>query len=387
MDSQAEALEELAFREGRNYDACLVTEPGWECFWLPDRRGVVAMVRKEKYLHVAGGLLAPPERKRELLQELLAYAAARQLVLTFFNVAEDELPLLRSFGFQATKWGEEAIVDLRDCTWAGRGYQWVRRQSSFCQRHGLVVSECRRGEMASGPWDDLISEIAAIAPLFLARSRRPANCNGSKGISTQTTWAAGGSSSPAPGMGPAGSKGFSSAILAGKGPLVPGNVPAASRRRPRHDSLPHAPGHADVPARGRPPRLVVPDPRAAVSDAHGGRQPAGPLGAGAGHARFRPGFRYGGGLSLQDPFPPPLRKPLFVRPPRRHAGLFVGLDSPAGRSPPGHRQSGPSLGRTVEEAGIQGDAANGLWTWVLGFRTWVLELRGWAGFQDPRPMT
>ena len=169
MGGPADPLEELAFREGRNYDAYLVTEPGWERFWLPDRRGVVAMVRKGKYLHVAGGLLAPPQHKRELLQELLAYAAARQLVVTFFNVAEDELPLLRSFGFQATKWGEEALIDLRGCTWAGRGYQWVRRQTSFCLRHGLVVSECRREAMTPDQWDDLISGIDAISPLFLAR--------------------------------------------------------------------------------------------------------------------------------------------------------------------------------------------------------------------------
>ena len=152
-----------------------VTEPGWDRFWLPDRRGVVAMVRKGKYLHIAGGLLAPPQHKRELLQELLAYAAARQLVVTFFNVAEDELPLLRSFGFQATKWGEEALIDLRGCTWAGRGYQWVRRQTSFCLRHGLVVSGCRREAMTPGQWDDPDrrdpSDLAAVSSQEAAGGR------------------------------------------------------------------------------------------------------------------------------------------------------------------------------------------------------------------------
>jgi len=31
--SETDRLEELAVRHGRNYDAYLVTEPGWEYFW------------------------------------------------------------------------------------------------------------------------------------------------------------------------------------------------------------------------------------------------------------------------------------------------------------------------------------------------------------------
>jgi phosphatidylglycerol lysyltransferase len=96
------------------------------------------------------------------------HAAAEQLVLTFFNIAEDELPLFRRFGFQATKWGEEALIDLDDCTWSGHAYEWVRRQSNFCRRHGLIVSECQRERMSEDQWGHLMAELGEISPLFLA---------------------------------------------------------------------------------------------------------------------------------------------------------------------------------------------------------------------------
>ena len=162
-----ERLEEFAFRYGRSYDAYLVTEPGWEYFWSSGRRGVVALARKGKYLFSSGGLLAPESHHEDLLSELVERVAARREVLTFFNITEDQLPLLRRFGFQATKWGEEAIVDLPGCTWAGKPYEWLRRQSSFCLRHDLAVFECRRQAMSSAQWRSLLGELSHVSGLFL----------------------------------------------------------------------------------------------------------------------------------------------------------------------------------------------------------------------------
>lgn len=160
--------EDYAFRFGRTYDSYLTTEPGWEYFWSRDRRGLVAVVSKGRYLHVAGGLLAPPEHKQRLLAELVEHATARRLVLTFFNIPEDDLALFRQFGFQATKWGEEALVDLPSCTWSGREYEWVRRQSNFCRRHGLVFSECRPDGASAEQWEGLLAELSEVSALFLA---------------------------------------------------------------------------------------------------------------------------------------------------------------------------------------------------------------------------
>ncbi len=107
--------EHYAYRFGRAYDAYLVTEPGWEHFWSAGRQGMIAVARQGRYLFSSGGLLAPAAHQEELLRQLVEHAARRGYRLTFFNICEDQLPLFRKFGFQATKWGEEAVVDLPQC--------------------------------------------------------------------------------------------------------------------------------------------------------------------------------------------------------------------------------------------------------------------------------
>ena len=38
----------------------------------------------------------------------------------FYNIAPDEVPLFREAGFQVTKWGEEAVIDLPDVDLEGQ---------------------------------------------------------------------------------------------------------------------------------------------------------------------------------------------------------------------------------------------------------------------------
>jgi phosphatidylglycerol lysyltransferase len=164
----ADRLEQFAFQYGQNYDSYLVTEPGWEHFWSRDRRGAVAMVRSGRNIFVSGGLLTPDDHKESLLAELVEYTDQQRLVPVFFNIVESNLPLFRRFQFQATKWGEEALVDLDQCKWSGRGYEWVRRQSNYCRRHGLVFEECRPQATSPDGWEETLAELSEISKCFLA---------------------------------------------------------------------------------------------------------------------------------------------------------------------------------------------------------------------------
>jgi phosphatidylglycerol lysyltransferase len=165
--SETDGLERYAFQFGRCYDAYLTTEPGWEAFWSRGRRGVVALIRQGRHLFSSGGLLAPEAERADLLAQFVESADEKGQVLTFFNIAEEQLPLFRRHGFQATKWGEEALVDLPGATWAGKSYQWVRRQSNFCRRQGLVVSECRPDAGRAAAWQALSAELSEVSQLFL----------------------------------------------------------------------------------------------------------------------------------------------------------------------------------------------------------------------------
>ena len=92
------------------------------------------------------------------------HAVKHQLTLTFYNIADDDLPLFREAGFQITKWGEEALVDLADCRWEGKAYEWVRRQSNYCRRRGLEFAECIREEMSADAWSELLAELCEVHP-------------------------------------------------------------------------------------------------------------------------------------------------------------------------------------------------------------------------------
>jgi phosphatidylglycerol lysyltransferase len=163
----AAPAEQHAYRYGRSYDSYLVTEPGWEHFWSSGREGMIATIRRGRHLFCGGGLLAPAEHQAELLRQFVAQASGRGRTLTFFNICEEQLPLFRELGFQATKWGEEAIVDLPPCEWAGKSYEWVRRQTNFCRRHGLEFFEIRREEHSPARWARLAAELSQVSRLFL----------------------------------------------------------------------------------------------------------------------------------------------------------------------------------------------------------------------------
>jgi len=165
---EAESLERFAFQFGRSYDSYLVTDRGRRCFWASGRRGVIVYVEIGKYLHVGGGLLARARDKQRLLAEFAEFALRRKQLISFYNIPEDELPLFRQLGFQVTKWGEDALVDLGGQTWCGKEFQWVRRQSSYCLRHGLTFLECSHGERRSADWIKLVAELNEVSATRLA---------------------------------------------------------------------------------------------------------------------------------------------------------------------------------------------------------------------------
>lgn len=161
--TSAAQLEELAYRYGRSYESYLVTEPERECFWLPDRRGAVAFVRHGRYLHVGGGLLAAPGDWSLLLNTFVAWARSQRLRMLFYNIDPEQLPHFRAAGFQATKWGEEPVLELDDLTWKGSQYEWVRRQNNYALRHGLEFRECKPDLLSADEWDRVAAEVEAIS--------------------------------------------------------------------------------------------------------------------------------------------------------------------------------------------------------------------------------
>lgn len=161
--SARRSVESFAFQFGRSYDSYLSTNPGRQRFWAKSGRGVVVYAPVGKYLNVVGGLLADADEKESLLAEFVEYAHQRRLYISFYNIADDEVLLFRRFGFQVTKWGEDALIDLRQHTWQGKAHAWVRRQSNYCLRRGISFSECFPNQLTTTEWNDIARELEEIS--------------------------------------------------------------------------------------------------------------------------------------------------------------------------------------------------------------------------------
>ncbi|HWB10911.1 MAG TPA: DUF2156 domain-containing protein [Pirellulales bacterium] len=167
-EPQPFSLEEFAFRFGPYYDSYLATEPGREIFWSREGLGLVALVRTGRYLQAGGGLIAPRGQRETLLAELVVRAESRGESLSFYNVAESDLPLFRGWGFQATKLGEEAVIDLDDWNCQGGSFEWLRRQVNYCRRHELQAYECAPETMSAYQWQQMADETQQMSAAFLS---------------------------------------------------------------------------------------------------------------------------------------------------------------------------------------------------------------------------
>jgi phosphatidylglycerol lysyltransferase len=160
--------ESQAYAYGNVYDSYFATEHGWKRFWSSDRSGLISYRRLGKYVKAVGGLLASDENKPQLLREFSAFVKSHKLNVSFFNVTEADAALFREHGFQVTKWGEEPFVDLPECTWSGKQYEWVRRQTNYCRRAGITIVEHCRDEMDDAGWNLLIRDLRDISDEHLA---------------------------------------------------------------------------------------------------------------------------------------------------------------------------------------------------------------------------
>ncbi len=157
----------FVFEHGQVYNSYLATEPGRELFWSADGQGVISYVRRGRHVLCGGGLIAAPEHREELLREFLHFTRKFSLRPVFFDIQEDVVALFRDLGLKATKIGEDALIDLPDCTFAGKPYEWVRRQSNYCKRHGLVTTEVRPDDLSSDEWSRVLTEVLEVAEASL----------------------------------------------------------------------------------------------------------------------------------------------------------------------------------------------------------------------------
>jgi phosphatidylglycerol lysyltransferase len=169
LDESSPAFREFVCANGQYFDSYLATEAGRLRFWSRDGSGLISYTRRGRYVLVGGGLVAPDCQKANLLGEFVEFGEREGLRLGFHNIGESDLPLFSEFGFEITKWGEEPVIDLGERTWAGKQFEWVRRQTNYCRRQGVVAYEIQPDSLAPDQWSRTLAEVREVAAASLTR--------------------------------------------------------------------------------------------------------------------------------------------------------------------------------------------------------------------------
>lgn len=155
-------LSQFVYEMGHQSDSYLSTAPGRETFWCSSYEGLISYRRIGKHVLVSGGLIAPAGLRPQLLREFLAFVKSRRWRAAFFCIPEEDLAIFRAAGYVANKVGEEAVLPLADLTFAGSRYEWVRRQSNFCQRHGVRFEELKEQDFSFAEWSKILAELSEV---------------------------------------------------------------------------------------------------------------------------------------------------------------------------------------------------------------------------------
>ncbi|MEP3481667.1 MAG: DUF2156 domain-containing protein [Fuerstiella sp.] len=104
-------------------------------------RGIASVIPNGRFWHIAGGLLASESLKPQMIRWLADVSNCQKKTLAVYNVSETDAAGFKAAGFVVNKFGEEPILNPKGLTWSGKQFEWVRRQTNFCLRAGLVVEE------------------------------------------------------------------------------------------------------------------------------------------------------------------------------------------------------------------------------------------------------
>lgn len=160
--SEFEALERLAFDYGESPESYLAVEPERYCILSPDHTAALSVIPAGRFLHCSGGILAAPENRSQFVRQLSDWAKKNKRVVACYSIGEQDRPHFEAANWEVSKFGEDTLLDLDTLKWSGKPYEWVRRQSNFCQRMGLVAREIHPEKLDKETWTKLKGELFEV---------------------------------------------------------------------------------------------------------------------------------------------------------------------------------------------------------------------------------
>ena len=149
-------LEHLAWERASVPESYDIAVSEGKVIQMPCGGGVASVLEDGRFWHIAGGLLADEATKPKMAHWLAGLSEQQNKTIAVYNVNRHDAALLQDEGFIVNKFGEEPVLNPQQQTWSGRRFEWVRRQSNFCRRAGVVVEEIAAADQQAELGDTLL---------------------------------------------------------------------------------------------------------------------------------------------------------------------------------------------------------------------------------------
>lgn len=164
-EQQQEAVVSLARHYGKNSISYFALEVGKAYFFSSSGKTVISYVLEGNVAVVAGDPIGPEEELLAAIREFLAYCQEQDWRVVFWQVRDVTLDLYRAAGLHMLKIGEDAIVNTRTFTLAGKAMANVRASAKRAEKEGLRVVFWR-GQVRD---IDQLAQMEQISRSWLAR--------------------------------------------------------------------------------------------------------------------------------------------------------------------------------------------------------------------------
>ncbi len=163
-EQQQESVAALARRYGKNSISYFALEPGKSYFFTDSGKTVISYVLEGNVAVVAGDPIGPEEEMLPAIQQFMAFCQEQDWTVVFWQVRDVLLELYQAAKLHVLKIGEDAIVNTRGFTLAGKAMANVRSSAKRAEKEGVHV-DFWRGQVGD---IDQLAQMEHISRTWLA---------------------------------------------------------------------------------------------------------------------------------------------------------------------------------------------------------------------------
>ncbi|HEY6543127.1 MAG TPA: phosphatidylglycerol lysyltransferase domain-containing protein [Ktedonobacteraceae bacterium] len=138
-EQQQKTVTALTRHYGKNSISYFALEVGKSYFFSASGKSIISYVLEGNVAVVAGDPIGPEEEMLGTIQEFMAYCQQQDWTVVFWQVRDVTLDLYRTAGLHMLKIGEDAIINTRTFTLAGKAMANVRASAKRAEKEGVRV--------------------------------------------------------------------------------------------------------------------------------------------------------------------------------------------------------------------------------------------------------